>query len=109
MKNKNNNSFNDVNQSLIVNSRYWINVYFWVDFYRTIRIFINKRYELDSREINKEIYLTTSREDYWLQPLENSSLEQGYQRKKNEFSVFVDAKFRNGVFLSGSGINPYIK
>ena len=61
----------------------------------------------EDNNFNKEIYLTTSKEYYCIQPIEKLPSDQDFKRRRDQLSAYVDAKFRGGVFVNGSGVNPY--
>lgn len=45
-----------------------------------------------------DFYTTTAQAEHTWQPLENSHLDPKFRKKKNEFSIYVDASFKKGVF-----------
>jgi len=55
---------------------------------------------LSDGSLIKQNYLTTSKEDYCQQPFESMNMMHNFKRKKNDISVYVDAHFREGVFLN---------
>ena len=49
-------------------------------------------------ESEPDFYITTTHAEHTWQPMEKINLDDTYHKRKNEFSMFVDATFQGGVF-----------
>lgn len=45
-----------------------------------------------------DFYVSTTQAEHTWQPIEKINLDDTYHKKKNEFSLYVDATFQGGVF-----------
>lgn len=50
------------------------------------------------KDIKPVIPQSTSKEEYGWLPFQNLNVDRHFHRKKNDISVFSDAKFKGGVF-----------
>mmetsp|Transcript_4811 Transcript_4811/g.4554 ORF Transcript_4811/g.4554 Transcript_4811/m.4554 type:complete len:91 (+) Transcript_4811:685-957(+) len=53
--------------------------------------------EMDE-DYKPDFYTTTAQAEHTWQPIDDSHLDSRFRKKKNEFSIFVDASFKRGVF-----------
>lgn len=53
--------------------------------------------EKELQQLQADFFTTTSQAEHTWQPIEKHG-DTSYRKKKNEFSVFVEASFQGGVF-----------
>ena len=54
--------------------------------------------ENELKAMSPDLFTTTSHAEYSWQPIEEINMDKTYRKKKNEFSIFVEAQFQGGVF-----------
>ena len=50
------------------------------------------------KDYQQDFYTSTAKAEHTWQPIEKSNDSLRFRKKKNEFSIFVDASFQKGVF-----------
>lgn len=54
--------------------------------------------DMDLSSYQPDFFVTTTQAEHTWQPMEKINLNTSYHKRKNEFSIYVDASFQGGVF-----------
>lgn len=54
--------------------------------------------ESELKKMNPDFFTTTTHAEFSWQPMEPINMDTSFRKRKNEFSIYVDASFQGGVF-----------